>query len=145
MKLFLKRLIYINGIKKLICVSKQQPHSINSKSHGVNQLPQGSLIQVRPLLSSPLNNATLHETTVTLCAKPHPNPLWDYHFQLANQQDFPALVDERDELSSPKLVIDNLTPGRYFWRMRGVKPGRLPSAWSETWSFTIAHPDDETN
>jgi hypothetical protein len=103
----------------------------------VNKIPTGSPIQIAPTLSSPVKGATLTESPVTLCCKPHPNKIWEYHFQIADKQDFSAPVYE-DAAPSPSLVINTLAPGEYWWRMRGVKHGRLPSAWSETWSLRIA-------
>jgi hypothetical protein len=108
----------------------------------LQQFPTGSPIQIRPNLSSPLNGVTLNESTVTLCCKPHPNRIWEYHFQITDNQDFSALVYE-DVIPSPSLVINNLMPGKYWWRMQGFERGRQPSAWSETWSFTIVPPSDE--
>ena len=102
----------------------------------VNKFPTGSPISIIPNLSSPVNGATITESTVTLCCKPHPNKIWEYYFQVADNQDFSAPVYE-EVVSSPSLVINNLMPGEYWWRMQGVKPGREPSAWSEIWSFTI--------
>lgn len=103
----------------------------------LKEFPTGSQIQITLSLSSPLNGSMLDEATVTLCGKPHPNANWGYHFQISNKHDFSTLVYD-DVVSSPNLVIKNLMPGEYFWRMRGVKSGRQPGAWSETWSFTIA-------
>ena len=105
------------------------------------EFPTASRITLTPALSRPVNGATLHESSVTLFCQSHPNPSWDYHIQLARDEDFNSLVSDY-AVSYPSLFVANLAPGDYFWRMRGVKADRMPSDWSETWSFTVSFPDD---
>jgi hypothetical protein len=100
----------------------------------VQKFPAGSPIHITPTLSSPESGTELNKYNVLLCGKPNPNKNWEYHFQVAKNQDFSELVYE-DVVSTPSLDIKNLKPGEYWWRMRGVKQGRLPSDWSEAWSF----------
>jgi len=87
----------------------------------------------------PALHGILGASPVTLCPKPHSNRSWTYRVQIAENREFTPLVDERTVVF-PSWSIRNLMPGTYFWRVQGVKYGRVSSGWSEAWSFTIAPP-----
>jgi hypothetical protein len=108
----------------------EYPDIISVPQEIIDAFPTGSPIRIIPTLISPPDGATLHEFPVTLTCQKHPNPTRAYHFQVASTPDFASPVYDQGG-SDPTLVIESLEPGPYFWRMRGTKGGRMPSAWSE--------------
>ncbi|MBI1926138.1 hypothetical protein HYR99_18035 [Candidatus Poribacteria bacterium] len=121
----------------------------------VSKFNPGSHIQLTPILNChrmseplarcltgepPALHGILNASPVTLFPKPHSNRSWAYHIQIAENREFTPLVDERTVVF-PSWSIRNLMAGTYFWRVQGVKHGRVSSGWSEAWSFTISpHP-----
>jgi hypothetical protein len=47
------------------------------------------------------------------------------------------MVKETESLSAPSLLLANVAPGTYYWRIRGVAASGQASEWSEPWRFTV--------
>jgi nitroreductase len=48
-----------------------------------------------------------------------------------------AIVKESDGLNTPNLMLANLAPGTYYWRVRASAASGQTSEWSEPWRFTV--------
>ncbi|HLM00019.1 MAG TPA: FecR domain-containing protein, partial [Pyrinomonadaceae bacterium] len=62
-----------------------------------------------------------------------------YHLQVSTSPFFVAdgMVKESDALPSPSLVLANVSPGTYYWRIRATNASGQASEWSEPWRFTV--------
>jgi hypothetical protein len=101
-----------------------------------DEFPTGVPIVVTPTLESPETGATLDANRVELRCQRHVNPSWTYRIQIAQDPDFTSIFRDQTQLD-PTLTVDELAPGRYFWRMRGRKEDKRDSLWSDVWTFTV--------
>lgn len=61
-----------------------------------------------------------------------------YHVQVATDAGFSAIVAEDEDLGTPFLYLQSLTPGAtLYWRVRSVGAGGITSAWTGTQSLTV--------
>lgn len=97
--------------------------------------------QTQPALIAPVDGhvfLTSGSNTVRLEAADYiTNSAYEtYTFNIASDPDFevsPLLISTTDRTS----LLDNLAPGRYYWRVRATIPGASwHSPWSETRSFS---------
>lgn len=49
----------------------------------------------------------------------------------------PGIVFERDRLVTPKLIVTELRPGNYFWRVQALSTTGQASEWSGPQKFTV--------
>ena len=87
-----------------------------------------------PNLVSPANNATISTDRVTLIWVKLPD-LVQYEIVVSRNSDFSN--PEVDTLLTDTSVSTTLTPGRYFWRVRGQNSTGLSGEWSETGIFRL--------
>ncbi len=91
-----------------------------------------------PVLSSPTNGSSGMPTALTLT--------WGtvtgastYAVQLSTVSTFATTVANQPGLTTVTPTLSGLAAGvRYFWRVSGTNAGGI-SAWSSTWSFTVAN------
>lgn len=62
-----------------------------------------------------------------------------YYLQVATSPFFvaDAMVKENDRISAPGLLLANLPPGTYYWRVRATAASGQTTDWSEPWRFTV--------
>lgn len=62
-----------------------------------------------------------------------------YYLQVATSPFFvaDAMVKENESLSAPGLLLANLSPGTYYWRVRATAGSGQTTEWSEPWRFTV--------
>ena len=62
-----------------------------------------------------------------------------YYLQVATSPFFvaDAMVKENDNLTSTGLVLANLPPGTYYWRVQTTSSSGQASEWSEPWRFSV--------
>ena len=67
-----------------------------------------------------------------------------YHLQVSNSPFFVAdgIVKETDNLFAPSLLLANVAPGTYYWRIRATAASGQTTEWSEPWRFTILKRED---
>ena len=78
--------------------------------------------------------------TVTLqWTRPQATTPATYRVEIASSPFFvrPGIVFERDRLSVPKLIVTELRPGNYFWRVRAEAAAGQASEWYEPQKFTV--------
>lgn len=70
-----------------------------------------------------------------------------YHVVIAASPFFvkSGIVFERERLISTKLVVTELQPDNYFWRVRAVTAAGQMSAWSEPQKFTVVRVGSEAS
>jgi hypothetical protein len=62
-----------------------------------------------------------------------------YYLQVSTSPFFVAdgMIKESEALTAPSLLLANIAPGTYYWRIRGVAASGQASEWSEPWRFTV--------
>lgn len=89
------------------------------------------------VLLSPANNSYLDDLTPELMWNPA-NGALDYDLQIDDQSNFSSLVySASDIISTSHTVGAALTPGVYFWRVRGENLNDQAPGWSRTHRFTV--------
>lgn len=64
-----------------------------------------------------------------------------FRVQVAGDAQFQALVLDRDDVSGPRLAIDALPPGRYWWRAASRRPDGGFGPFGEASSFEVLPPE----
>jgi hypothetical protein len=112
--------------------------------------PEGTVIRFytvdaiqAPILSAPSNGATDQVLPVTLWWNAQPR--MQSQIQVATTLDFNNLVVNEfvqatfsDETGGERYTASSLNGGTYYWRVREVNRAGTPSAWSETWQFSLS-------
>ncbi len=67
-----------------------------------------------------------------------------YRVEIATSPFFvkPGIIFERAELVAPKLIVTELRPAPYFWRVRAEAASGQVSEWCEPQKFSVV-PDDK--
>jgi hypothetical protein len=62
-----------------------------------------------------------------------------YYLQVSTSPFFVAdgMVKETESLTAPSLLLANVAPGTYYWRIRAIAASGQVSEWSEPWRFTV--------
>lgn len=62
-----------------------------------------------------------------------------YNLQVATSPFFvaDAMVKENENINAPSLLLANLSPGTYYWRVRSAAASGQMSEYSEPWRFTV--------
>jgi hypothetical protein len=97
------------------------------------------LLPAPPALAGPLpdanvvgNGATFAWTSVVPEAR--------YRLQIARDASFTDLLVERDAGEAAQVDIEQVPPGRYFWRVAGVNAQGERGAWTAAQAFTQRRP-----
>jgi hypothetical protein len=67
-----------------------------------------------------------------------------YHLQVSSSPFFVAdgIIKEADNLFAPSLLLANVAPGTYYWRIRATSASGQTTEWSEPWRFTVLKRED---
>lgn len=71
--------------------------------------------------------------------KSETNTEFKYRLEVASSPFFvkDGMVIEREPLGIPSFTLGNITPGVYYWRVRGTSTSGQTTEWSEPWRFTV--------
>ncbi|RMG03995.1 MAG: hypothetical protein D6735_07560 [Acidobacteria bacterium] len=71
--------------------------------------------------------------------------LASYDFQISTSPFFvpDAMIKESEGLSVTEMIVANLTPGVYYWRVRATASSGQVTEWSEPWRFTIVRKEEK--
>ena len=72
-----------------------------------------------------------------------PAPIAGYYLQVARSSYFAAdsVMVDRSGLTSREFRIGGLSPGTYYWRLKGTSRSGQTSDWSEPWKFAVVRRD----
>ena len=71
--------------------------------------------------------------------KSDPNTNFTFRLEVASSPFFVAdsMLIQRDSLTSPNFSFGNISPGVYYWRVRGTASSGQTTEWSEPWRFIV--------
>ena len=93
-------------------------------------------LRLEPVLDAPSNGSTVPHGPATFSWNSEAE-VTQYLFQLASDSEFREVIEDRDELTSASLTIDDLRSNAvYYWRVAAVGVDGSVE-WSETYSFTV--------
>lgn len=89
-----------------------------------------------PKLSAPKTNAITNNSTPELSWNPV-NFATAYTLQISTLSSFTSLIVEYSGLTTISKVVDSLSDGKYFWRVKAINSLAQSSKWSSPYSLTI--------
>ncbi len=92
-----------------------------------------------PIISSPRDGSRFREKKVALTWLSVSDAVC-YHLQIAADQGFRKIVQDKTDLNDSTLKTNGLEYGTYYFRIRSIAKDGYQGTWSDTLSFILAPP-----
>jgi hypothetical protein len=97
-----------------------------------------------PQPTAPANNSSIADSgggvTVTFSWQdPEGNPAASYYLQVARSPIFASdsIMVDRNQMQAREFRLAGLTPGTYYWRLKGTGRSGQTTNWSDAWKFAV--------